>query len=133
MDMITFLNKITQSDDQYVVALLVTIIIASTVDWLFGWINARFNNNVHFESGVALYGIIKKMMYFITLVFFMVVAFLIVPEAVAVTAVYTLFIGYLLSEANSIMSHLGVADDGKKGELLHDFINRLTDSKKDAH
>lgn len=131
MDMITFLNKITQSDDQYVVALLVTIIIASTVDWLFGWVNARFNNNINFESGVALYGIIKKMMYFITLVFFMVVAFLIVPEAVAATAVYTLYIGYLLSEANSIMSHLGVADDGKKGELLHDFVERLTNSKKD--
>ena len=131
MDMITFLNKITQSDDQYVVALLVAILIASTVDWLFGWINARFNNSVNFESGVALYGIIKKMMYFVTLVLFMAIAFLIIPESVATAAVCTLFIGYLLSEANSILSHLGLAEDGKKGEVFRDFLERIINKEEE--
>ncbi len=131
MDMITLLNKITQSDDQYVVALLVTIIIASTIDFLFGWVNARLNSNVVFESGVALYGIIKKMMYFVTLVLFMVIAFLIIPENVATVAVYTLFIGYLLSEANSILSHLGLTDDGKKGEIFRDFIEKIVKVEKE--
>lgn len=125
MDMITFLNSITSNDDKYIVALLVVILVASLIDFSFGWINAKFNNEVIFESGLALYGIIKKMMYFVTLVFFMIVAFLIVPEPVAIAAVYTLYIGYLLSEANSVLSHLGLTDDGKKGEIFREFIERI--------
>lgn len=130
--MITFLNELTHDDDKYIIALLVTILIASTIDFAFGWVNARFNGNVVFESGVALYGIIKKMMYFVTLVLFMIIAFLIIPENVATAAVYTLFIGYLLSEANSILSHLGWTDDGKQGEVFRDFIERIASSKKGA-
>lgn len=126
--MIKFLNDLTQSDDAFIIALLGTILIASTIDFLFGWLNARFNGNVEFQSGVALYGIIKKMMYFVTLAFFMVVAFLIVPDRVAMPTVYTLYVGYLLSELNSIMSHLGLTEDGKKGELFRDFIERLLEN-----
>ena len=131
MDMVTFLNGLTHNDDRYILALLVTILIASTIDFLFGWVNARFNNNVVFESGVALYGIIKKMMYFITLVFFMIVAFLTIPVNIATAAVYTLYIGYLLSESNSILSHLGLTDDGKKGELFRDFIEKIINQEKE--
>ena len=131
MDMITFLNGLTQTDDQYILALLATILIASTIDFLFGWVNARFNGNVVFQSGVALYGIIKKMMYFVTLVLFMIIAFLIIPENVATAAIYTLFIGYLLSEANSILSHLGLTDDGKKGEVFKDFLERIINKEEE--
>lgn len=131
MDMVTFLNSLTHNDDQYILALLVTILIASTIDFLFGWVNARFNNSVVFKSGVALYGIIKKMMYFVTLVLFMIIAFLIIPENVATAAVYTLFVGYLLSEANSILSHLGLTDDGKKGEVFRDFIEKIVKVEKE--
>lgn len=131
MDMVTFLNDLTQSDDQYITALLVTILVASTIDFLFGWLNARLNSKVEFVSGVALYGIIKKMMYFLTLVLFMVIAFLIIPTNVATAAVYTLFIGYLLSEANSILSHLGLTDDGKNGELFRGFLERLVKNNKE--
>lgn len=125
MDIIAFLNELTQSDGTFIIALLGTILIASTFDFLFGWLNARFNSNVVFQSGVALYGIIKKMMYFVTLAFFMVVAFLIVPDQIAMAAVYTLYVGYLMSELNSIMSHLGLSDDGKKGDLFRDFVERI--------
>ena len=131
MEMITYLNNLTQTDDKYIVALLVTILIASTIDFLFGWVNARLNSNVVFVSGVALYGIIKKMMYFVTLVLFMIIAFLIIPENVATAAVYTLFIGYLLSEANSILSHLGLTEDGKKGEVFRDFIEKIAKAEKE--
>lgn len=132
MDMITFLNDLTQSDDQYITALLVTILVASTIDFLFGWLNARLSSKVEFISGVALYGIIKKMMYFLTLVLFMVIAFLVFPTKIATAAVYTLFIGYLLSEANSILSHLGLTEDGKKGELFRDFLEGIFTQRKGA-
>lgn len=125
MEMLNFLQTITENKDYYIMALLTLILIASTIDWLFGWINARFNKNVKFESGIALYGIIKKMMYFVGLALFAVIAFLVVPIPVAYTAVTTLFIGYLISEGNSILSHLELTSDGKKGELFRTFISRL--------
>ena|SRR5690625_78026 len=125
MDMISFLQGLTENKDVYLIALLTAILIASTLDYLFGWINARFNKNVQFESGKALYGIIKKMMYFIVLVFFMFIAFLFIPEMVAFTSLVALFVGYLISEINSILSHLELTQDGKKGELFRTFISRL--------
>lgn len=131
MEMITYLNNLTHTDDKYITALLITILIASTIDFLFGWINARFNSKVEFISGVALYGIIKKMMYFVTLVFFMIVAFLTIPTQVATTIVYTLYIGYLLSESNSILSHLGMTDDGKNGDLFRDFLGRIINKEEE--
>lgn len=39
--------------------------------------------------------------------------------------VYTLYVGYLLSELNSIMSHLGWTEDGKKGELFRGFVEKI--------
>lgn len=126
MDMIALLQTLTQIEGiPLLIALLTIIIIASTTDFSFGWINARFNKNVKFESGRALYGIIKKMMYFIVLVLFMVIAFLLLPETVAIPAVITLFVGYLISEINSILSHLELTEDGKKGELFRTFISRI--------
>lgn len=125
MEMINFLQGLTENKDYYIIALLTIILIASTIDFLFGWINARFNKNVQFESGKALYGIIKKMMYFVALALFMVIAFLIVPVSIGYAAVTTLFIGYLISEGNSILSHLELTEDGKKGELFRSFIERI--------
>lgn len=125
MEMIIWLQSLQESIDLYLIALLTAIIIASIIDFGFGWVNARFNSHVKFESGIALYGIIKKMMYFIVLVFFMGVANLIVPEKVAVPALIVLYVGYLASEINSILSHLELTEDGKTGELFRTFISRL--------
>ncbi|MBO1003165.1 phage holin family protein [Pseudogracilibacillus auburnensis] len=132
MDMINFLQGLTENKDYYIIALLSVILVASTIDFLFGWINAKFNKNVEFDSGKALYGIIKKMMYFVALALFMVVAFLIVPVAIAYTAITTLFIGYLISEGNSILSHLELTEDGKKGELFRSFISRILNGDKSS-
>lgn len=125
MEMINFLQGITENKDYYLIALLTLSLIAGVVDWSFGWLNARFNKNVQFESGVALYGIIKKMMYFVGMALFMVIAFMVVPIPVAYAAVTALFIGVIVSEANSIASHLGYTKDGKKSEIFRTFISRI--------
>lgn len=126
MDMVDWLQSLTATDDRYLIALQAIILIASTIDWIFGWVNARLNSHVKFDSGVALYGIIKKMMYFVVLVLFMFVAFLIVPEKVALPSLYALYIGYLISEVHSILAHLNLTDDGKKGEVFATFLKRVT-------
>lgn len=115
--------------DIYLIVLLSAILFVSVIDWLFGWINAKFNSKVEFVSSIALYGIVKKMMYFIVLVFFGFMALVIVPLEVSTPAITMLYIGYMLSEVNSILSHLDITKDGKKGEVFITFIKRITGGK----
>lgn len=129
MEMITWLQGFLETRDSFATFLLTLILIASTIDFLFGWINARFNKNVAFKSGIALYGIIKKIMYFIVLVFF-IPASVLVPESVGIPALFALYVGYLISEINSILSHLELTEDGKKGELFRAFMSRLLKSEE---
>lgn len=128
--MISYFQSLMVTNDSFIIFLLTLILIASSIDFTFGWINARFNKNVVFQSGVALYGIIKKVMYFIVLVFFIPVS-VIVPEQVGIPALTILYLGYLLSEVNSILSHLELTEDGKKGELFRSFVSRLVKRGED--
>ena len=109
----------------YFLALLSLVLIANVIDWALGWINARFNKNVTFVSNVAIYGIIKKMMYFIVLIFFGIVALILVPDEISIPAISALYIGYIISEINSILSHLNMTDDGKGHEVFKTFIERI--------
>lgn len=123
-------TNIREDLDVYLIVLLSAILFVSVIDWFFGWINAKFNGNVTFISSIALYGIIKKMMYFIVLIFFGVMSLIIVPSEISIPAITTLYVGYILSECNSILSHLNVTNDGKKGEVLMDFMKRIVGGKK---
>lgn len=123
--MVTFLTGLTQNDDNFIMALLLAILVANTLDFSFGWLNAKLNEKIVFKSGIALKGIVNKLQRYIVLVFFVAIAFLVVPTSVATTSVYTLLIGYLLSEANSVLSHLGLTEDGKTDDLFIDFLKRI--------
>lgn len=123
--MLEFFERLQQDSQVYVIGLLTAILVVNVVDTGFGWVNAKFNKNVVFQSSIALYGIIKKMMYFIVLVLFMFIAYLLLPATIALPALITLYIAYLLSEVNSVLSHLNLTEDGKKGELFITFMSRL--------
>lgn len=125
-----FFDRLQEDSQVYVIALLSAILVVNVIDYCFGWVNAKFNKNVVFESNIALYGIIKKMMYFIVLVLFMFIAYLLIPPTVAVPTLITLYVGYLLSELNSVLSHLNLTEDGKTGELFSTFIARLLNGGK---
>ena len=125
MIVINFISGLTQNDDHFIAALMVAILFASTLDFIFGWTNARLNPDVAFSSHKALAGITQKIQRYITLIFFVAIAFLVVPVTVAKGAVYTLLIGYLASEANSMMSHGGLTEDGTDGSLLIDFLKAI--------
>lgn len=131
VDLTDFLDGLKADEFKYLLAFLCIILVASTIDVVFGWLNAKFNKNVVFVSGVALYGIIKKMMYFIVLILFFAMAYMLVPKAVAYVAIVALYTGYLLSEVNSILSHLGLTEDGKKGELFITFVKRIFESNRE--
>lgn len=125
MSFVEMFKVLKEDIDLYLIVLLSIILISNLVDFSFGWLNAKFNKNVIFESGKALYGIIKKMMYFIVLILFSIIALAIIPHEIAIPSIIALYIGYLLSEINSILSHLELTDDGKKGEVFRTFISKL--------
>lgn len=125
MGFVEYFSSLKEDIDIYFIVLLSIVLIASVIDWLFGWINAKFNSKVEFVSEVALYGIIKKMMYFIVLILFSIVALSIVPHEIAIPSITTLFIGYIISEINSILSHLNMTEDGKRGEVFKNFLDRI--------
>lgn len=125
MKFVEMFQMLKDDIDMYLIVLLSIILVSNVIDWCFGWINAKFNKKVVFISGKALYGIMKKMMYFIVLIFFSIVALAIIPHEIAIPSITALYIGYLFSEINSILSHLNLTDDGKKGEVFSNFISKI--------
>jgi toxin secretion/phage lysis holin len=124
MNMFQWMQRWLENDDTKVIYFLVLILCANTIDMLLGWLNAKFNKSVQFSSSKAIYGIARKMILFILCVFFIPVSML-VPYPVGIGAMYVLFTGYLLSEINSILSHLKLSEDDKSTDKFIDFINKL--------
>src|SRR5699024_418739 len=119
------IQDIKNDIDLYLVVILSIILVANIIDFLLGWVNAKFNKKVVFKSNVALYGIIKKMLYFIVLILFGVIGLAILPDEISIPSIITLFLGYLFSELNSILSHMDLTSDGKRGEIFKDFLDRI--------
>lgn len=128
MDMIDWLQKWLATDNTKLIYLLVLILSANMIDFLLGFINAKFNKKMVFSSSTAIFGIARKMVMFMLCVFFIPVS-LLVPAPIGIGALYVLFIGYLLSEINSILAHLNMGNDNKEATLFSDFINKIFNQK----
>lgn len=124
MEMLNWLAGFLENDSTKIFYILGCILIANMIDFLLGWLNARLNPKVQFSSSKAIYGIARKMILFIILIFFVPVS-LLVPQPIGTSALYVLFIGYLLSEINSILNHLKITDDDKDVSLFSDFIKTI--------
>lgn len=124
MDIFKWLGYWLSDESTKLIYILTLIFIANILDFLFGWVNAKFNPNVSFASSKAIFGIARKILMVILLVFFVPVAML-VPQPVGVGALYVLYLGYLASEINSILNHLKLAEDDKRNDLFVDFIQKI--------
>ena len=124
LKMITWLQHLLENDDTKVMYFLTIILMFSLIDLLIGWVNAKFNKDVSFSSSIALFGVIKKMTYFIILCLFVPVS-LFIPNPVGMVALYSLYSIYLYTEITSVLSHFNLAEDDKKNKLFIDFINSL--------
>lgn len=126
--MISWLSNFLYTDDTKLIYLLTLIAIANILDFTVGWVNAKFNKSVVFSSSKAIFGIARKMILIIIMVYFIPVA-LIIPEPIGITSLYVLFTGYLFSEINSLLSHLKMSDDDKSTDKFIDFINEIFNKK----
>lgn len=124
LKMITWLQQLLENDDTKVMYFLTIILAFSMIDLIIGWVNAKFNKDVSFSSSVALFGVIKKMTYFIVLCLFVPIS-LFIPNPVGMLALYSLYSVYLYTEITSVLSHFNLAEDDKKNKLFIDFINNL--------
>ena len=124
VDMLDWLAKWLETDNTKVIYILTAILIANLIDFVAGWVNAKFNKKVSFSSNKAILGIARKMLLFILCVFFVPIS-LLVPQPFGVSALIVFLVGYLVSEINSILSHLRLAEDDKENDKFVDFIAKL--------
>lgn len=124
LNIIGWLSNQLNSEDTKIIYLLTLILIANIIDFIIGWTNAKFNPEVDFSSSKAIYGIARKIILFIVLVFFVPVSVLI-PEPIGISALWILFLGYLFSEINSILNHLKLAKDDKSVDPFFDFVQTI--------
>lgn len=122
--MFEWLGNLLLDDGTKVLYILSLILIANVIDFIMGWLNAKFNVSVAFSSSKAIYGIARKMVMFILAVFFVPIS-LLVPPPIGIGALYVFLFGYLASEINSILSHLKLSDDDKSTDRFADFVNKV--------
>jgi len=120
-----WLNRLAASQDGIISIQLGIILVANILDMTLGWINAKFNKDVEFKSGIALNGIVQKMGRFVVICLFIPMTVL-VPYDVGVPALIAFLTAYIFSEFNSIFSHLGLTKDGKDGSSFIDFLTAIT-------
>lgn len=122
--MIEWLQRFLESDSSKLIYILALILSANLIDFTIGWLNAKFNKKVKFSSAKAIFGIARKLVLFIVLVYAIPVA-LLMPEPLGISALYVLYIGYLLSEINSILNHFKLTDDDKSMDPFIEFFKGL--------
>ncbi|GGN59260.1 phage holin family protein [Oceanobacillus indicireducens] len=129
MQMIEWLQRFLESDNTKLIYILALIMGANIIDFTVGWINAKFNPKVDFSSSKAIFGIARKLLLFILLVYSIPVA-LLMPEPLGISALYVLYFGYLLSEINSVLNHFKLAEDDKSMDPFIEFFKNIFDKKE---
>ena len=124
MGMIEWLQTFLETDNTKLIYVLTLILSANLIDFTIGWLNAKFNPAVSFSSAKAIFGIARKLILFIVLVYAIPVA-LLMPEPLGISALYVLYGGYLFSEINSILNHFKLTDDDKSVDPFIDFFKGL--------
>jgi|SRR5690606_28876429 len=130
MQMIQWLQSYLDNDNTKLLYLLALIMTANVIDFLIGWINAKFNPKIDFDTSKAIYGIARKLLLFILLVYAIPVA-LLMPEPLGIGSLYILYFGYLASEINSILYHFKLAKDYKSMDPFINFFTSIFDRKDD--
>lgn len=128
--MIEWLSRFLESDNTKLIYILSLILGANIIDFTVGWVNAKFNPKVNFNSSKAIFGIARKLLLFVLLVYSIPVA-LLVPDPIGIGALYTLYIGYLASEINSVLNHFKLAEDDKSMDPFANFFKRIFEKKGD--
>lgn len=130
MQMIEWLQAYLESDSTKLIYFLALILGANIIDFSVGWVNAKFNPKIDFSSSKAIFGIARKLLLFILLVYSIPVA-LLMPEPLGISALYVLYTGYLASEINSVLNHFKLAQDDKSVDPFINFFKGFFEKGRD--
>lgn len=122
--MIEWLENWLTTDDTKIIYILVLILISNLIDFSIGWLKAKCNPEIVFQSSMAVFGIARKIVMFILLIVFIPFS-LLMPNGIGIGSLYILYMGYLSTEIISIMNHLGLTKDDKDSRVFHDFVSAI--------
>lgn len=125
-DLILMLEKMLEENN--IQFLLITITFANILDFTVGFLNAILNDEIEFNSGVAIRGITRKIMVLLVLILFIPVS-MVIP-VVGTTSLYVLYTGYLIAEVNSVLAQLGLTNDEEKNHIFIEMMKKLMGGNK---
>ncbi|VEE82030.1 phage holin family protein [Enterococcus hirae] len=123
MDMFEYFRHFVETEDTKILFVLCLICVAMVLDFLTGVVAAKMNPDIEFKSKIGINGILRKMVSFFLLAFFIPVS-VIVPGGAGTALLYTLYLGYLLMELKSILENYQKI--GGTSDLFQRFINSFT-------
>lgn len=109
----------------YILSLITSAMI---IDFISGVLAAKINKKIIFTSRIGINGIIKKIATLVLLVFFIPVAKLI-PGGTGLGLLYTLYIGYLIMELQSILENYKKM--GINTAIFSNFIEKFKNNGKE--
>jgi len=104
INMFEYMRELIKTEDTKILFILGIICIAMAIDFLSGTIAAKINPTIEFKSKAGIDGILRKITSVILLVFFIPVSVL-VPNNIGTALLYTLYVGYLIMELQSILEN----------------------------
>jgi toxin secretion/phage lysis holin len=127
INMFEFLRELIKTEDTKILFILGVICIAMVIDFLSGTIAAKINPTIEFKSKAGIDGILRKITSVILLVFFIPVSVL-VPNNIGTALLYTLYVGYLIMELQSILENYKKM--GGDSSLFQKFMDSLKNKKE---
>ena len=127
INMFEFLRELIKTEDARILFILGVICIAMVIDFLSGTIAAKINPTIEFKSKAGIDGILRKITSVILLVFFIPVSVL-VPNNIGTALLYTLYVGYLIMELQSILENYKKM--GGDDSVFQKFVDALKKDKQ---
>lgn len=129
MDMVTWLEMVSQSKDGFLVLLLFMLFFGMVIDTLLGAITKLISNE--FSSFKLKIGIIIKLCHLALTIFILIPLYIFIGNidgffAIGTGGVYTLMIAFILGELYSILGHLKLFDDESNWlGIVEAFVKRI--------
>lgn len=131
MDVIVIesMQELLANDNTKVLYYFGVLVTTSLLDFVMGTVIAKFSKEIKFSSNEMKKGLMYK-------VFIIIVSMHLLPVCLmfswfGMTALYTVYSGFIISDLYSIYAHLTGNKDGKKNLGIKAFFEILENRKKD--
>lgn len=130
MDMIEWITKWLGDDNHVIYGMVLWLMVAMTIDFVLGFVLAKFKEEIDFSSFKAKIGIIVKLVELVLVVYFIPVA--VKFGEVGLTMYSIMLTGLILSELYSILGHIQLVDDDNNWiDVVKKFLDGTLNKRSD--